>query len=354
MTIRLIVEGKAYEGWIDVEIERSLDEFATRFSLRYLDRWASNAEPWAIRRGVPCTVNWDQETLISGFASRPRFRATGHEWSLSVDGRSKTGDLVDCSAIQKTGQWRGKTASQIAGDLLAPYKLSVKVDGAIDTETYATFAIEQGESVHAALDRLCKVRALLPVTAPSGDVILLQVGAGAVLQLQLEKAIGREFREDETDRFSEYLVSATGVGSAEEAFTKAQAKDTGVARFRPLVVIGDSPAGTKQAGVRAVWEANVRAGRSERLIYTMLGAENITGKTYAPGQLYKVRDDLFGIDDTFVVARAVLRASEKELVTEIELCLPEAYSQLPYPKKQLTGKTKRGKPIVKTTKRAGI
>lgn len=351
---RLVVDGRSFEGWISAEVERSLDEFAPRFSLRYLDRWVPDAKPWQILDGAECSVNWGDEVLINGFVNRARFRATGTEWSLSAEGRSRTADLVDCSAIHKTGEWHGKTASQIVGDLIKPYGLSVKVDGTVDATIYPRFAIEQGESVHACIDRLCKVRALIPVSTPGGDVSLLQVGSGPVLKLQVEHAVSRGYDTDESGRYSEYLLHATGVGSVEEAFTKAQAKDTGVKRFRPLVVIGDAPSGTKQAGLRAQWEANVRAGRSERMVYTMLGTENLTGKTYSAGQLYKVTDDLFGVDDVFVVARATLRASEKELVTEIELCKPETYSQFSYPPAQLTGRTKRGKPIVKKTARPKV
>jgi prophage tail gpP-like protein len=352
--IRLVVDGLSYEGWISVEIERALDDFAQRFSLRYLDRWASDQQPWPIRAGAACTVVYGDETLITGYVNRARFTASGDAWTLSADGRSKTGDLVDCSATHATSFWRNKTASAIASDLVAPFGLSVRVEGADDTQLYPRFGLEEGESVHAALDRLCKVRALVPTTSPGGDVVLKQLGTGgSAILLQTEQAIQHELSEDDSDRFSAYLVRATGVGTVEQAFSKAVASDPAVKRFRPLVVIGDAPAGTVQAKTRAEWERNIRAGRSEKLRYTMPGALAIDGHTYTPGKLYHISDSMLGVDETLVCSRAVLRAAERELVTDIELCRPETYAALSYPKKILTGRTKTGRAIVKKTKRGG-
>lgn len=355
MAIRLIVDGSVYEGWISAEIDRSLGDFASRFSLGMLDRWTPETKPWPIRTGAKCTVNWDSEVLITGYVNRVNMVATADGWQLSAEGRSLAGDLVDASAVHKTGHWKAKTASAIAKDLLAPYGLSLSVDG-LDLDTYPRFALQEGESVHAALDRLCKVRALLPISKPDGGVRLFSADfpSGAVLPLAVDEAQSRGFSENDSDRFSEYLLRSTGVGTPEEAFAKAEISDPGVARFRPLVVVGDAPSQTAQAKVRAQWECNVRAGRAESLDYTFYGAVNSFGKTYAPGQKYVIRDDLFGVDGIFLLDRAILSAGEESLRSVLSFVRPEAYSQLPYPKKKLAGKTKLGKQIFKKTQRGGL
>lgn len=351
--LRLEIDGVKFEGWLTVEVERSLDSFAHRFSLRYLDRWQQ--EPWPIRRGAACTLSYGDELLVTGHVNRAHFRAGPGEWTLSAEGRSATGDLVDCSATHATGSWANRTASQITADLIAPFGLTVKVQAdAPDTQLFPRFALEVGESVHSALDRLCKVRALLPITSAQGQVELLQVGTGNVLDFPLDSAIERMYEEDDSERFSAYLLRATGVGSVAEAYVQATYMDPGVARFRPLVVIGDSPSNTAQAKTRATWEANVRAGRSERVRFVMRGLTDGRGLTYVPGRLYAVRDPVLGVDETLVVARAVARVGEKEAVTELEFARPDAYTTLAYPSKLLVLQSKTGIRRVKKTKRGGL
>jgi prophage tail gpP-like protein len=350
--IRLIVDGEVFTGWITVEVERRLDTFASRFSLGYLDRWEPTATPWKIRAGAECTLSFGEETLLSGHVNRARFRANGEHWELAAEGRSYTGDLVDCSAIHETGHWSNKTATAIITDLVQPYGLSVLTD-APDTEVFARFGLEDGETVQAAIDRLTKVRALLPITLPTGDIKLIRVGEGTPIALDLGSAVSYGYEEDDSQRFSEYRTRAISVGRAADAFSKSTVKDLGVKRFRPLVIVGDAPTNTGGTLTRGRWEANVRAGRAERLHYTVLGALNANGRTYQPGQLYDVRDDVLGVSETFVCAAAIMHVAEHEFVTELELCRPETYQELSYPPRLLTAVTKRGKPILHATKRGG-
>jgi prophage tail gpP-like protein len=348
--LTLIVNQASYRGWLSVEIERSLDQFAHRFSLRYLDR---EDQPWSVIPGAECSIRWGQEIMITGHVNRSRAAASESEWVLSCEGRSLTGDLVDCSSVHKTGAWTNKTAAQIIKDLCDPYGITVTLD-VTDTEVFGRFAIEEGETVHETIDRLCKVRAFLPVTQPDGNILLTRIGQGALYTLDVAQAVAFEILPDDSGRHSEYLLRAVGIGSEADALVKASAIDDTVMRFRPLVVIGDAPSGSTAAKNRAQWEANVRAGRSERLRYTMLGAVNAANVTYQPGDLYAIQDDELGVDEIMVCERAVLRNSNSELLTELEFTRPEAYSQLTYPKVNLTARTKRGKVITKKTHRGGL
>lgn len=329
--IVLTVDGKRFDGWLSAEVEKSLDQFAHRFSLSYLDRW--NGDPWQIRAGSACTVSWDQTLLVTGHVNRARFRASENEWMLSADGRSLGGDLCDASAVHATGSWSAKSMKQIADDLLKPYGKTATVRG--DDEPFARFALEDGETVFAAIDRMAKVRALLPLQTADGNVTIGRVGTGSVAKLDMTYVITSQLAEDDSDRHSEYLVRGIGADGA-----KAVARDGAVKRYRPLVVIGDAPSNTARAMVRAEWERNIRAGRSERVMYTLRGAH-----LHEPGQLMQITDPVLGVDERMILVRTVLRSSERELVTEYELGRPEAYQPLEYPEKLLSGRTKRGKAI---------
>lgn len=333
--IRLVVNGESFDGWLSAEIERSLDEFAQRFSLRVLPD-----NPITVAMGDFCSVYSDDDLLITGYVNRVSIRVTSDDYVVSIEGRSTTGDLVDCSAIHETGHWSGKTGNQIASDLCVPFGISVT---GVASDPFEAFALEPGESVHDALDRLGKVRGLLPVTRATGQVQLLRVTDTRPTdeQLDLSRCIQRSVMYDESERHSEYRLRAVGSGKN----VAAVALDPEVLRYRPLVVISDAPADTAKAKVRAQWEANIRAGRSERVHYALIGVN-----TAECGTIFPVWDNILGIDEQLVLTRSTIRSNQQELITEFELCRPETYSVLEYPKTLLTGRKKSGKQIVHKTR----
>lgn len=356
--ITLTVDGKLYRGWIDVNIERSLDRFAHTFKLTYIDRWSDHVEPWPIRTGAACQVRFGTELLITGFVDVVTFKINAQAWTLTAAGRSKTGDLVDCSAVHKGGAWENKIAEDIAVDLVAPFGLAVRQQTP-DNEKLPKFAIMEGESVHDALDRLVKNRGYLCHTLASGDVGMLQLVSfsGNAYNLPVGEAIEREYSEDIQDRFSEYRLRSQTAATAEngDAVTVTRKvdgiTDPEVKRYRPLVVVADSASDRTQLEKRGKWERNVRAGRAIRVQYTMPGVLDELGMPWTPGVHHRVKDEALGIDEELLLVSATIDVNNHELTTQIELTRPQAFSLLEWPDEALNPVTKAGRPKVKRTRK---
>jgi len=355
--ITLTVDGKRYAGWIDVSVDRSLDRFAHSFKLTYTDRWTDVQEPWPIRVGAACQVCFGNHILVTGFVDVATFTVDAKAWKLTAAGRSKTGDLVDCSAIHKTGAWENKIAKEIASDLLAPFGLQLEMQTP-DNEKLPRFAIMEGESVHDALDRLVKNRGFLCHTFADGNVGMLQLASfvGVVGTLPVDEAIDREYSEDIQDRFSEYRLRSQTHGDNDKGDPVTVTrkvdgtKDPEVKRYRPLVIVADSASDRKQLERRAKWERNVRAGRAIRVSYTMPGVLDERGFPFTPGDHHRVRDDALGVDEELLLVSATVDVSERELTTKIELTRPQAFSLLEWPDEILNPVTKRGRPKAKRRK----
>lgn len=348
MTLRIEVDGVTYENWVSAELERSLDVLAHRFSFAYVMEYGAPLQ--AINAGVrledfnrPIYIGalvalyWDDELLTVGWVDSLTQQITGTERTWTVEGRSLTGDLCDCSATHETGTWRNRTALQIARDLCTPFDIEV-VSSEPDDEQFDRFAIEEGETVADALDRLVKVRGLRLLTRASGGLELMRITSFVSRGLHPNDTVtDRTFEQNISNRFSHYLLHATDVDSA------AQVEDTAIGRYRPLVVVGDSRATGAQAKTRAKWEKAVRAGRSERVRLSMPSATAPEGKTYFPARSVSLVDLDLEIFGPLICARSVLRVTSKDVMTEIELCRPEAYSLRDYPTTLLNGVTARGK-----------
>lgn len=352
--ITLTVDGQLYEGWISAEVTRSLDTFAHSFRLDYVDRWADSEAVWPIRAQAACQLKWGNHILVTGYVDCASWRANGDSWALTAAGRSDTADLVDASAIYKTGVWRNKTAVEIANDLLSPYGLEMAIS-VPDPEPIRRFSIEQGESVYNALERLVKNRGYLLHTLADGNPSMLQLQqfVGLVNHAPIETAIEREFNEDHQDRFSEYHSMSQSFGEAEDGDAVTVYRrfdglvDPGMRRYRPLLVVADSA--TDKAGLerRATWERNIRAGRSQRYKAVFPDILDENGFTWTPGDHHRIVDPELGVDAEMVVVEARIDVTDKDLRTTVEFARPQAYSLLEFPDSVLNRVTKKGRPKVK-------
>ena len=115
----------AYEGWLQSEVERSLEALAGTFSIPI--SLVPGAPPW-IHRGDAVRVRIGSKVVITGYvlAAEPFYRRG--ECGMRVMGRDRTGDLVSCSAIYKGGQWRNVTVERIVKDIISPFGLELVVD----------------------------------------------------------------------------------------------------------------------------------------------------------------------------------------------------------------------------------
>jgi prophage tail gpP-like protein len=373
--LTLAVNGKRYGGWTYINVERSLDIFTHSFSLRYTDTWAANSEPWKIRDGDAAQIFFGDELMLTGYVNVAEWQVSAKDWQLTSNGRSKSGDLEDCSAFHVPGRWKNKSPVAIIQDLVKPFGMTVsstEADALLSGNQIAiihkkfqrhskdqlkpltTFSLEEGETVHDAIERLCKQTVLLAISLPDGNIELIRsdVPRDKVVTLPVGDCISRKVTTNDQDRFSQYDAigqSRGNVNNAGEAVIspRQQAKDEGVKRFRPLVVIAEHAVSQRdQLTARAVWERNVRAGRSMRYFVTIPGVLAPNGKIWTPGWHCVVKDGPLGVDDTLLLVRANVRADTTELVTELEFTLPEAYSALVYPpRKQLNPKPQVEKPV---------
>lgn len=340
--IRLHLDGKAYLGWKMATVSRSMEALASTFSLDLVDRWAPESEPWPIYEGDACSLDLGGRSLVQGYVDDSTADEEGANSSMSITGRAKTGDLVDCSAVYKTGKWRDASLSQIAKDLCAPFSIGVSAE-ADEGKPFRRFALQDGESVHEALERGARMRGLLLMTDDKGNLLLTRAGARrtrTVIRRGANVLRGGR-RGSMKERFGEYIVKAQAAGGdsfygRQAAGQKRTSKDGGVSRYRPLVVQAEDQEAGDELQKRADWERNVRAGRSLRLAYTVLGWETDEG-VWDANLLARIEDERFGIDGEFLVVTSNLRYGEAGELAELELVDPKAMSVEP-----LSAKPKRG------------
>lgn len=332
-----------HDGWTDVAVTRSLEQFASTFNISFNQRWTEEQLAIPIREGYACTLSLDGTKVISGYVDDAAVDQDATSLSLSVAGRSKAGDLVDCSAIHQTGAWKNATLFQIVSDLIQPFGLSAVTDPSVIStninELFDSFAIQLGETVYETMERGCRSRGVLLASDADGTVRLTNVSAKTTATKILRGVGGNVISGGRSgsmrERFSQVSVYAQSVGKAgyaqkQVSQQKYTIKDDAVTRYRPLIIKAEKGFGTAQKlQTRAVWERNVRAGKAQRLHYTLDGWSNAEG-LWQPNVLVTVDDSVLEVKTTMLVVSVTQRKSiEAGTNVDLELCDPRALTVEP-------------------------
>lgn len=331
----LVVDGRIYGGWKRLEVQRSIEQIAGGFILELTSRWPGADVPVGLREGLPCEVRLGGETVITGYIDMFEPDLTDTSSMIRVEGRDKTGDLVDCSAIHKTGQWRGVRLEQIVRDIAAPFGITVEV--ATDTgEVFKRFALEEGEHAFDAIDRACRLRAVLVTSTPQGNLLLTRASETAT-DVTLKEGVNiRRISATHTwkDRHSEIFLKAQVPGDDDEhgadaAHLKASAKDGEINRYRPLIVMAEHGTSAKALGQRAKWETLVRMGRGKRGKCTVLGwrtgQDGASGPLWQPNTLVHIDSPRMNLQREMLIVGCAYSLSEQGTTTELTFARREAF-----------------------------
>lgn len=333
----LRVAGVYYGGWKSLRVTRSIEQLAGTFELEITERWPGLLQRRPIRPGEPCQLLLDGNVVITGYVDTLMvdFDATRH--TLRVSGRDKTGDLVDCSAAYKTGQWHKVKIDQLARDLLKPYDIKLVIDAGVDIgSALDSFSIQEGESVFECLERAARLKALLLTSNPEGDLVITRAGTrrldfGLVEGDNIKAARG-EFSWKE--RFSTYTVKGQGRLGAEgdpmHSAASAKIADELITRPRPLIVLAEAHSKNATLRDRAEWERNVRRGRSARGSITVQGWVDPAGAIWQPNTIVPVTSPMLWLDAAamLIVGCTYTLDDQGGTLTELAISQPEAFQLL--------------------------
>lgn len=292
--VTLKVGGRRFDAWTTVSVSKGIRDVAGAFSLDYAEQTVSLGERRIIRQGEACEVLVGGERVITGWidVSSPSFDANSR--TLQVEGRDKACDLVDCSAMNSPGVWKGRSLIQIATDLVQPFGLSIEAKADVGA-AFKTFALQQGETVWEAIERLARFRGLLAVSTADGGVAFIKPGQrrAAFTLKQGETLLSAQGTDDGRDRFSQYVLKGQSAGDddvngAAAAGPKAQAADAAVTRHRPLLVMAEEQATLASLRTRAGWEASTRAAAGKSYDLTVQGWRDPSGAVWQADLLVPV------------------------------------------------------------------
>jgi len=349
-TVTLSVGGHDYAGWKDVSISAGLERQARDFTVSITWKWPGGGDqPVRIRQGEAVEVRIGEELLLTGYVFSTPIRYDGTSITLSISGRSKTADLVDCAAINSPGQWRGQSVQKIVEALAGEYGIKVVNEAAV-TLGLDDHTIEPGETAFESIDRLLTLSRLFSTDDGLGRLVIATPGTAgrAVDPLELGKNIlTGDTSLDFSNVFSEYISRGQRSGTDDTygpaaSEVEARIDDDRVARRRVKVISQSGQLTEKMARDRVQWERANALSKAMTLNYTVQGWRQSSGQLWRHNMIVRVIDPLIGLDRDMLISEITYELGEPGTFTKMTVAPPDGF--LPEPNDAYESrKLKKGK-----------
>ncbi len=337
------IDGNVHSFWTKATVARSIERGAYSFELTLTDSFESNTEtsPRVIKRGQAVEIFINKEKILTGYIDdvNPSYNATTH--TLQVTGRSKIGDLIDCSTEGK--QFKiGQTLLQIATALCSDFAIDVIVDDSATAAANEAFTsdhmLDIGQPIWEFLEELARIKAVLLVSNSGGNLVITRAGS-ALADVALELGVNilaASGTFSHRNVFSEYTVCAQQASNPltlVDSTAKTQPKATvasDLERHRPNVLSADNPSDTAACKTRAEWQKNVSESRAESVVYTVQGwRQKDGGILWQPNSLVSVKDGWMDWNGQFLMPETRIVLDENGSFTELKVTPKSAFDLVP-------------------------
>lgn len=348
--LTLAIDNCFYSGWTRARVTRGIERCPSDFEVTMTELFPGEfdsltldvfpGQSFELYLGPPNRGN----LVITGFVDRFTPSIDAHLHSITLAGRGKCQDLVDCSAVWPSGQIKSSTVLDTAQKLAAYYDITVSAADAEDVGLpIDQLNIAFTETPWDVIEKLCRYRALLAYDQPDGNLILSRSGTQAHSSgFQTGKNVQRAAITYSSDqRYSEYQAYQLSMSLREDVggiSPLVVVKDPTITRFRRKNIIAESNdggdgsphGGGTVAKMRAQWEASRRWGRSAQLQLTVDSWCDEAGKLWTPNWLVPLDLPELKIEGKrWVISEVSYHMDEQGTSADLTIMPPEAFEPAP-------------------------
>ncbi len=334
--LKLKVGDKIYSAWQNIVVTQSLDRIAGGFAVEGFDIPASLVK---VNANDLCTVTIDDIPVIHGFIDKVTRTLDADQSSLTIEGRDKAADLVDCT-VAPPYSWKKISLARLVSEIASPYGIPVSDESSM-TATFDDVQAIPGESCYDLLERYAGKHSALIVSDARGGVRIINrvVGNADVDLVEGKNILSASGLVDYSNRFHKYIVDGQhkggGLFDAEKAphIQSVPAIDSLVRASRELRIIASGQEDDASSTALAKWDAIIRAARSNDLRITVVGwQQKQNGRLWQINERVRVFSETLAIDEAnneFLINEITFKYSHQGTTTELSLLPPDAYTPKP-------------------------
>lgn len=341
--VTLSVNGHDYAGWQSVSVTAGIERQARDFHLSVAQNWPDAIKGvHRITSGDKCELWMGQDKVLTGYVDATPISYDAKQIQISIKGRSKTADLIDCSALHPTGQWRHVSLAALLQELAAPYQVKVIADTRAVVREHQ---IQQGETVFESMDRVLRMHHYFAMDNAQGELVLIEIGSeqadtGLVLG---QNIYAGQAELDSRDRFSEYICYSQRAGNdndfGQKLAYRGAISDTDISRRRVLISRQGGQTDPATCNERLRYERAQRKAKSLEARYTVIGWRQNSGALWQPNMCVYVNDSIMGWQTTMLIIEVEYRLDQDGTKAFLKLGPIDGY--LSNPAKPLKRKSKK-------------
>lgn len=330
----LQVGGQAIGGWKSIQVAAGMERCPNEFNISMTEEPEGSAVH--IREGDACRVYLGSDLVVTGYVDRVMPFIDKYSHGVTVVGRGKCQDLIDCAAEWPGGQFSNVTVADIAAGLSLPYGIKVLL---MDDpkEIVPQFNLMLGETAFEIIERVCRFQALLAYESPKGELVLSRVGSKAHASGLKEgvNVVNAHGMRSVDQQYSEYHAYMMGFNIFKELGDQGNLiqiiQNPTIKRNRKrFILMENGDAGEKVTRARLQWEANRRLGRSQCVRVTTDSWRDASGALYTPNKLIDVDIPSIGFKGwTGTVSDVVYRRDSGGTSCDMLIMPPAAFQPQP-------------------------
>lgn len=325
--VSLRANGSERNGWKEITVTAAVKDAARSFSLSVTEPGPPGSEPFIYEPGAEVEVFASGDLILTGYVSNYSPKGSAQDHSISVSGKGKGIDFVQCSASHQTGRIEQKDLLEIANEL-NEFGISIKCDEQLDKEP--AIQIPQGDTPFNIVSKLCQRHRLVMMGEADGSIKLTRAGidrhSGDLVQgISNILSFGSTISDD--NRHSEYVVKGqVSIGTDDDALSpEGRSEDSGVKRYRPKIIVPPGSVDKKRAQEIADWERDRAAGEGRKANLTVSGWRDAGGVLWEPSWLVSCVFPWLRIDQDMLIERVTFKQGDSGTTTEMALVDPRAF-----------------------------
>lgn len=257
--------------------------------------------------GQEVTIKAGQDLLLTGYVRdvSPSHDKDGRNLAVSVC--SRTVDATECSCDHPTGEFLDMDIVAIAKEL-DTLKIGIESDGSLPKEP--RHKLKPGASLFHTIEKRVRSRGALLYDTPKGRLKIATKPEGTHEGGLIfgENILNASSTMTERGRYSEVSIrgqSSDGT-SKQQLRAQAKAKDNGVSRLRPKIILHEGETTVDRMKSRAKWRVKRGVGNAAAASITVTGWRDAGGKIWTRNWLVYVENDWIGIRGMMIIKSVVL------------------------------------------------
>ena len=314
-----------FSAWTKASVTYSATDAARAFAFEVTDALNPIAEAWNYPPGENVTVTANGDLVCMGIIDKmtPSHDANNH--NVNISGRSKSKDTIDSAAEHETGEFRDKTALEIAKAL---DKQGVGFSTDTQLEKIALHRVNPGESVFECVERAIRKQQLTMMGLADGSIQITKGGSKRVhppLVLGVN-ILGGNATFDESGQHSEYKVKGQKVFGSDKGSLRVEqvVKNPSVKRHRPKHVLSEGAVEEDTAKKRASHHRDRQTGLSITASIKTQGWHDDAGSLWLPNTLVYIYDPILKLDMDLLLNSVSLTHGPEGSFSQLSFVQPKA------------------------------